>query len=214
MINFAHFVEQIKSTFKKEQLTIFDSIDCYDSISLASAGHNDVEGYQIFTPDFIVKDMCSEIGKDVFDSTKTILEPTSGDGAFTTYILQRRLEKIKADFEIESLRALSTIYSIEMDKELIEKQRNNIFTLVKIFIVKNKIDVDDSYYDILKCIITTNFLWAMFNSDRDIDMGLLGTEIAYKMPEAEKGKLKPLDMPVWEISETGIKVHEEGVDLW
>jgi hypothetical protein len=214
MMNFAPFVEQIKARFKKDQLSTFDSIVLYESLHLASMGHNDIEGYQIFTPDFIVKDMCSEIGKDVFDFNKTILEPTSGDGAFTTYILQKRLEKIKDNFEIESLRALSTIYSIEMDKELIEKQRNNIFTLVKLFIFNKKINVDDSYFDILKCIITTNFLWAMFNSDKEIDVGLFGTEVAYKMPDAEKGKLKPLDMPVWEIREDFVDYHEEGVDLW
>ena len=214
MMNFAPFVEQIKSKFKKDQLNTFDSIVLFDSLHLSSMGHNDVEGYQIFTPDFIVRDMCSEIGKDVFDSNKTILEPTSGDGAFTTYIFQKRLERIKSNFEIESLKALSTIYSIEMDKELIEKQRNNIFTLAKLFVAKNKIEVNDSYFDILKCIITTNFMWAMFNSDKDIDMGLLGSEVAYKMPEAEKGKLKSLDMPVWEIRDDFIDYHEEGVDLW
>ena len=101
-----------------------------------------------------------------------------------------------------------------MDKELIEKQRNNIFTLVKTFISSKDIKVDNSYFDILKCIITTNFLWAMFNSDKEIDLGLLGSEVAYKMPEAEKGKYKTLDMPVWEIREDFINYHEEGVDLW
>ena len=214
MVNFTPFTEQIKSKFKKEQLIVFDSIVSFDSVSLASSGHNDIEGYQIFTPDFIVRDMCSEIGKDILDFSKTILEPTSGDGAFTTYILKKRLDTIKSNFEIESLKAISTIYSIEMDKSLIEKQRNNIFTLIKLFIVKNKIEVDDSYYDILKCIITTNFLWGMFNSDREIDLGLLGTEVVYKMPEAEKGKFKSLEMPVWEIKEDFISYHEEAVDLW
>ena len=175
--------------------------------------HNDTEGYQIFTPDFIVKDMCQAIGPDIFDSSKTVLEPTSGDGAFTTYILQKRLEKINDNFEIESLKALSTIYSIEMDKELIEKQRNNIFTVVKSFVETRKIEVSPSYFDILKCIIVRNFMWAMSNTYRDEGL-LLGIDVAYKMPEAEKGNLKPLDMPVWEISEKEINVHEEGVDLW
>ena len=213
-MDFTPFLEQIKSQFKKDQLKIFDSISSFESLQLASMGHNDVEGYQIFTPDFIVRDMCAAVGDDILDFNKTVLEPTSGDGAFTTYILRKRLETIKDNFEIESLKALSTIYSIEMDKELIEKQRNNIFTLVKLFISEENIEVDNSYYDMLKCVITTNFMWAMFNSDNPIDMGLLGTEVAYKMPDAEKGKLKPLDMPVWKISENNIEVHEEGVDLW
>lgn len=213
MIDFSFFVNELKKDFSKEQLKTFESISFLDSVHLASMGHNDIEGYQIFTPDFIVRDMCQAIGKDVTDFNKTILEPTSGDGAFTTYIFKMRLESIKSDFEIYSLKALSTIYSIEMDKELIEKQRNNILTIAKLFIEENGILVSPSYYDMLKCIITRNFMWAMFNSERNEGL-LLGIDVAYKMPEAEKGKMKPLDMPVWEISETSIKVHEEGVDLW
>ena len=100
-----------------------------------------------------------------------------------------------------------------MDKELIEKQRNNILTLVKNFVRDNKIEVNDLYFDILKCIITTNFIWAMFNSDNPIDVGLFGTEVIYKMPNAEKQDYKPLDFPVWDITETNIDYHEEGVDL-
>ena len=213
MIDFSNFVSRIKAEFKKDQIKAFDSIQFFEGLQLASVGHNDTEGYQIFTPDFIVKDMCEAVGPDIFDSSKTVLEPTSGDGAFTTYILQKRLEKINRNFEIESLKALSSIYSIEMDKELIEKQRNNIFTLVKLFVESNKIEVHSSYYEILKCIIVRNFIWAMFNNEHN-DGFLLGVDVAYKMPEAEKGNLKPLDMPVWEINEKDINVHEEGVDLW
>lgn len=214
MMDFSPFVEQIKSAFKKEQLKVFDLIVAFDSLQLASKGCNDVEGYQIFTPDFIVRDMCAAVGDDILDFTKTVLEPTSGDGAFTTYILRKRLETIKKDFEIESLKALSTIYSVEMDKKLIEKQRNNIFTLIKLFILEKNIEVNHSYFEMLKCIISYNFIWGMFNSDNSIDMGLFGTEVVYKMPDAEKQKYKSLDFPVWDISSDSIKVHEEGVDLW
>ena len=213
MIIFSNYVENIKSHFKKEQLKAFDSIVEYDALQLASGGHNDTEGYQIFTPDFIVKDMCKAVGKEILDFTKTILEPTSGDGAFTTYIYQKRLNEIKSEFEIESLRALSTIYSIEMDKELIEKQRNNIFTLLKQFIKKKNVEVDSSFYDLVKCILCKNFIWGMFNTEHS-DGLLLGVDVVYRMPEAEKGKLIAVDMPVWEISQTSVDVHDEGVDLW
>ena len=204
------------SGFNKNELKIYESIQCFESIHLASMGHNDIEGYQIFTPEFIVRDMCAAIGDDILDFSKNILEPTSGDGAFTVYILLRRLEKaVKGNnFELDSLRALSTIYSIEMDKELIEKQRNNIFTAITLFIKDHKIEVSDGYFDVFKCIIVKNFIWAMFNSDSPIDAGLLGTEVAFEMPKAEKNVFKPLDMPVWNISENNIDVHEEGVEIW
>lgn len=215
-MNYSSLVAQFKASYTKEQLKDFELIIELDSLKLAPKGHNDAEGYQIFTPNFIVKSMSSAIGKDLFEFDKTILEPTSGDGAFTVYVFEKRLEKaIKGnDFEIDSLKALSTIYSIEMDKELIEKQRNNVFTLLCSFIKKNKISVCEGYFDLAKCIIVSNFMWAMFNSDNPIDAGLFGSEIAYKMPEAEKGKLKPLDMPVWLINKDKVEMHLEGVELW
>ena len=213
-MNFNIFVSKIKKQFTKEQLAIFNSIHSYKKLHLANKGENDDEGYQIFTPDFIVKDMCSAVGDDLLVFSKNILEPTSGDGAFTTYIFKKRLETIEHDFEIESLKALSTIYSVEMDKKLIERQRNNIYTLARSFMEKKGVSVDESYFEILKCIITTNFMWAMFNSDRPIDAGLFGTELAYKMPEAEKRSFCPINMPVWEITNGSVDYHEEEVDLW
>ena len=158
-------------------------------------GSNDTEGYQIFTPKFIVEQMVSAIGDDVLDFTKTILEPTSGVGAFTTYILFKHMETIKSNYEIEILKALSTIYSIEMDKELIEKQRNNIFSVIHNFIKEKEIEVDESFFEAVKCVIIKNFIWAMFNSNNPIDLGLLGMEVAYKMPDAGKDNLKPLSFP-------------------
>ena len=215
-MDYRSIVDRLKAKYTKDELKYYDQIVEFDSLQLASMGHNDTEGYQIFTPEFIVKDMCTAIGDDVFDFSKTILEPTSGDGAFTTYILNNRLERALAggNFELDSLKALATVYSIEMDGELIVKQRNNIFTLYKQFVKKHAIDMPEDYFDFLKCMILSNFMWAMFNSDNPIDAGLFGTEIAYKMPEAEKGKLTSLDMPIWEITDNSISVHEEGVDLW
>ncbi len=215
-MDYSDIVARLKASYTKEQLKYYDQIVEFDSLKLASMGHNDVEGYQIFTPGFIVKDMCAAIGDDIFDFSKNVLEPTSGDGAFTIYILNKRLEKALAggNFELDSLRALSTIYSIEMDGELIVKQRNNILTLFKLFVKEHNIEVPTEYFEFVKCMILANFMWAMFNSDNPIDAGLFGTEVAYKMPDAEKGKFKPLDMPVWEISENDINMHEEGVDLW
>lgn len=213
-MDYLQIESKLKAKFNEQQIGFIDSIISYKSLQLASMGHNDIEGYQVFTPEFIVRDMCSSIGEDILDFSKTILEPTSGDGAFTVYIYRKRLETIKENFEIESLKALSTIYSIEMDKELIEKQRNNIFTLVSLYIKKFNIKVSNGYFNVLKCIIFKNFIWAMFNSINPIDAGLLGVEVIYEMPDANKGIFHSLNFPVWNIDEDDIDFHEEEVNLW
>ncbi len=210
-MDFTQFVEKIKSKYKKDELKIFNAIECFDKLHLSSLGSNDSEGYQVFTPQFIVKQMTELVENDILDFTKNVLEPTSGDGAFTTYIFQKRLETISSNFEIESLKALSTIYSIEMDKELIIKQRSNIFTLISLYLKKQKIEVDKSYFDMVKCIIVSNFMWAMFNSDNSME-GMI-KEVAYKMPNAEKKDYISLEFPVWEISENNITMHKEYFEI-
>lgn len=212
MTDYSKYVSEIKSKFNKAQLKAFDSIVAYNELKLAAGGSNDIEGYQVFTPRFIVKQMVEMVGNDILDFTKTILEPTSGDGAFTTYILSKRLETIDDNAEIESLKALSTIYSIEMDKELILKQRNNIFTVFANWVRERDLEVNPSYSDMIKCIITTNFIWAMFNSDFPMD-GLM-VDVAFKMPEAQKNNYKPINFPVWTISNDLVTMHYEGVDIW
>lgn len=173
-----------------------------DKVSFLSHGENDDNGFQIFTPDFIVDGMMKAIGySKIEDFSKTILEPTSGDGAFTCRILERRLNKAwkdKETFVPQSLRALSTIYSIEMDKSLIEIQRNNIFTIFMSFVKKGHLE-NEKYIDLIKEIIARNFIWGIFNSDNEITQ--LSPDVVYRMPEATKQNLIPLQFPVWTIND-------------
>ena len=61
----------------KEEIEQIESIESFDVLKLASMGSDDSEGYQIFTPDFVVEDMVKRLGlKLVTDFAKTILEPT------------------------------------------------------------------------------------------------------------------------------------------
>ena len=219
-MNYTDLVTFFKSKYKKNQLKSFEQIKRLDSLVLDSKGHNDNDGYQVFTPRFIVENMCSSIGEEIFDFSKNVLEPTSGDGAFTVYILKKRLEKAftSGNFELNSLRALSTLYSIEMDEELITKQRNNVFTLFCNFIDERKIILPSEYYDFLKCMILSNFIWAMFNTDKNTQsMASFNGEIdlAFTMPNAEKNKENDnyIRFPVWNIADDSITMSEEGAEL-
>lgn len=184
--------------------------------SYAAYGENDENGYQVFTPEFIVDGMIQSIGeKEIEDWNKTILEPTSGDGAFTGRTLERRLKKAAKDkdtFPANALRSLATLYSIEMDRELMERQRNNIFTIFMKAARKMKFESNDKLIENAKAIIANNFLWAMTNMDSPITM--MSPDVAYRMPEASEGELFGVEFPVWTIGDDlTCTMHREPVEV-
>lgn len=195
---------------------IVSQIHELDEPTYAEHGENDVNGYQIFTPEFIVEGMIDAVGiKEIEDINKTILEPTSGDGAFTGRILEKRLKKLirkKKSYPVESIRAISTIYSVEMDRELIERQRNNVFTVFMQYARKAKLESDEKYIHLAKLIIAHNFIWGMTNMLSEISP--LSPDVAYRMPGAESNEFKTLLFPVWDIrDDLTYDMHEEDVDL-
>lgn len=195
---------------------IVSQIHELDEPTYAEHGEHDVNGYQIFTPEFIVEGMIDAVGiKEIEDINKTILEPTSGDGAFTGRILEKRLKKLirkKKSYPADSIRAISTIYSVEMDRELIERQRNNIFTVFMRYAHKAGLENDENYVGLAKLVIAHNFMWGRTNSDNEINPFL--PEVAFRMPEGEKEDVKRLRFAVWDIrDDLTYDMHEEDVDL-
>ena len=194
-----------KLQFSIEEIDEIIDINGYPE--LTNSGANDTEGFQIFTPEFVVSDMIKLIGKDyVSDIHKTILEPSSGDGAFTVRILELRLKKITQDnnYLHKSLIALSTIYSIEMDENLIKKQRNNIFSLLIYTAKKHRFEITDQYVSIAKTIILTNFMWGETNIDRPLKYK--DDAVGWYMPTTQKNKTRKIEknriqFAKWNISE-------------
>ena len=176
----------------QEDLDSVVYIETYPDFS--NGGSNDPDGFQIFTPEFIVKDMLKLIGNDnISDITKTVLEPASGDGAFTVRILESRLKKLVYDKEYmqKSLIALSTIFSIEMDYELIKKQKNNIYSLLLSMAKNSQQEISDDYKMLAKKIILTNFIWGETNIDHPLKYK--GEAMGWYMPTMVKNKSKKTD---------------------
>ncbi|WP_373443632.1 DNA methyltransferase [Lacticaseibacillus paracasei] len=77
---------------------------------------------EVFTPKRVVKVMIDqpELQKALHSLTATFLEPAAGEGAFLTEILSRKLDLASsmsdsiADFERNSLIALTSLYGIEL----------------------------------------------------------------------------------------------------
>lgn len=125
-------------------------------------------GHQVFTRKADIDKMINSIGREnILNFDTTILEPTSGDGAFTVRILEERLDTIKENFELESLKAISTIYSIEYDAKTCWIQRNNLYTVLIRSYEKFLNDKEDKtkhpqWDELVRKIIFDNIIWGEF----------------------------------------------------
>ena len=201
---------------KKALWKALSSIKHLEKVDLKTCGNSDVfDNFQIFTPRFIVDGMIEAVGKEnITDYSKRILEPTSGDGAFTCRILELRLEKIVSDdkeaiFE-ETLKALSTIYSIELDEELIKEQRNNIYTVAADFLKDKGVDLTEEKDACLKFLINENFIWG--ETDIDGTPNPILCRVAYRMPESTKHPIA-VEFPVWEFDKGLVSLHYEDPEI-
>lgn len=76
---------------------------------------------EVFTPDFIVKDMLDLVKNETERIESRFLEPACGDGNFLAPILERKLEVVKkkykssqVEFERNALLAVGSIYGVEL----------------------------------------------------------------------------------------------------
>lgn len=83
---------------------------------------------EVYTPSFIVKQMCDMIqennpNEDIFRPETTFLEPTCGNGNFLAEILNRKLDRCNTP--AECIIALNSIYAIDIlpDNVVESKQR-------------------------------------------------------------------------------------------
>lgn len=174
-------------------------------VSLKKCGsNNNLDNFQIFTPRFIVDDMIKTVGiENITNNDFKILEPTSGDGAFTCRILELRLEKNKSVKPfVNLLNSISTIYSIEMDETLVQEQRDNIYTIAINYLKKKEIDLSKQEDTILRFLIVCNFIWGETNIDYEPNM--LFCDIAYYMSNR-----KSVEFPVWSFSPNQVCLHYE-----
>lgn len=77
---------------------------------------------EVFTPDFIVKDMCDLIPSEIWENIEsTFLEPACGTGNFLVEIYARKLERCKD--EKDGLKALASIVGIDIQQDNVDESR-------------------------------------------------------------------------------------------
>ena len=82
---------------------------------------------EVFTPDFIVNDMCDLIPSEIWDNIEsTFLEPACGNGNFLVEILARKYERCKD--EKDGLKALASVFGIDIQADNCEECRVRLLT--------------------------------------------------------------------------------------
>lgn len=80
---------------------------------------------EVFTPDFIVKDMCDLIPSDIWENIEsTFLEPACGNGNFMVEILKRKYSHCKG--EKDGLKALSSVFGIDIQADNCDECRRRL----------------------------------------------------------------------------------------
>ena len=87
---------------------------------------------EVYTPQFIVKDMCDLIPSEIWENIEsTFLEPACGTGNFLAEIYSRKLQRCKN--EKDGLKALNSIFGIDILADNVCESRQR---LVDMFLAK------------------------------------------------------------------------------
>ena len=86
---------------------------------------------EVYTPSFLVKDMCDLVGDILKELRSKVLEPACGNGNFLVEILDRKLSLITHNFELNALIAVSSLYGIDIQelKNIYEEQISYLYDL-------------------------------------------------------------------------------------
>ena len=113
---------------------------------------------EVYTPSFVVKDMCDLVG-DILKfkkkhpcggSTWKVLEPACGNGNFLVEILDRKLSLITHNFELNALIAVSSLYGVDIQEDNCKECRERLYTLV--------LSYGETDKDILRKILDKNII--------------------------------------------------------
>ena len=112
---------------------------------------------EVFTPDFVVKDMCDLVPSEIWSNIEsTVLEPACGNGNFIVEILARKYSHCKT--EKDGLKALASVVGVDIQQDNVEECRERLLkqyieyfpnasafaVLCAMAILRNNIMCDDS----------------------------------------------------------------------
>ena len=105
---------------------------------------------EVYTPSFVVKDMCDLVGDTLKELRSKVLEPACGNGNFLVEILDRKLSLITHNFGLNALIAVSSLYGIDIQEDNCKECREKLYTLV--------LSYGETDKDILRKILGKNII--------------------------------------------------------
>lgn len=161
---------------------------------------------EVFTAEREVTAMLDLVGPYITEITTTVLEPAVGEGVFLVNILKRKLETISCYgmsgllLEWTVLRAVSTLYGVDIQKDNVLITRENLRTVLRSFFEDQSNEcshhLDKAIDTILSCnIVCGNTLTAQTSMGKEL-----------KFPEwtfASDWTIERRDYSLTEILESG-----------
>lgn len=83
---------------------------------------------EVYTPAWLVRDMCNLAEPDISDPAKTALEPACGNGNFLVEILERKLKNCTDDGQ--RLMAVGNIYGVDILPDNIQECHARLLNLL------------------------------------------------------------------------------------
>ena len=91
-----------------------------------------------FTPLILVNEMLDKLPAEVWDNPeKTFLDNSGGNGNFVVEVLRRKLQR-----NHDPLKALSTVYSVELMYDNVEEMHHRLYSIVKDHLKTKKIRIE------------------------------------------------------------------------
>lgn len=112
---------------------------------------------EVYTPDFIVKDMLDLVKDESYDLNTTYLEPTCGNGNFLIEILDRKLQGLVKDNKLcfsTIVIAVSKIYGVDIMYDNIYESKERLKEVINRYI-----SLTDDEVKIINTVLDRNILW-------------------------------------------------------
>ena len=100
---------------------------------------------EVFTPNFIVRDMCDLIPDKIWENIEsTFLEPSCGNGNFIVEILKRKYSRCKTPKD--GLKALASVVGIDIQEDNCKECRERLLAqFIEHFPTANNIAITTAY---------------------------------------------------------------------